>query len=176
MNVLYIWEGCRPLPEERKQNIRLALDRYPQAKFFCITREKEFFDPRFNIVSWDETLRNIEDFFGVRDDISKFDNYINFSDWARFYFLVNNPDTLYMDTDVTLAKEYDFENEEKFLKPIREICLLYAPKNGAAENMIPILRKKLERRATYRILMNIGRRMNGNWYSDISRDYFWHWR
>lgn len=175
MKVLCIWEGVRSLPQERANNIRIALDRYPDGEFHCISRSKSFFCSEFKVIDWEDTVSEIEGFFCLKD-VGKFISYIYFSDWARFLFLAQNPDTLYMDTDVKLLKKYDFDKEEKFLKPKNEICILYAPKNGAASNMVPILRKKLERRPVYRMLYNIGRRMDGDWHTDISRDYFYHWR
>jgi hypothetical protein len=176
MNILYIWEGRKPLPADRAENIKVALERYPDAHFKCITRLDSFFSSDFEVISWEQTKSDITGYYFLDDAGGRLISYMTFSDWARFHHLMKNPDTLYMDTDVKLLEPYPFHEQERLVKPKHEICLIYAPKNGVAVEIAPTLKERLRRQPSYILLWDIDKNLPPGSFTEISRDHFHHWR
>lgn len=98
-NILFIWYGLRePLYTLRDRCIIQALKIYPKANFKVITAMKAFYDMEIiNVYDIIEEMKK-EDLY---TDIN---HYMALSDEMRFWWLKNNPETLYLDTD-TWCKE-----------------------------------------------------------------------
>ena len=96
MNILFIWTGVtKPLYEWRMKCIRRALTIYPTAHFQVITTMKEFFN--MQVIEANDISNNLNDEFSIGITLH---DPICFSDYARYYWLARNPQTLYIDTDV----------------------------------------------------------------------------
>ena len=106
MNIVFIWDGFQaPLYEMRTRCVRRAMDIYSEAKFTCITTLKEFF--LINIINTYDYYEKIKHY---DIDVNK---YMNFSDYARFHYLSEHEDTLYLDTDIWCTKPIKLTEECK---------------------------------------------------------------
>jgi hypothetical protein len=97
MDILFIWTGSKiPLYEWRTRCIRRAVEIYPEANFKVITTLKGFFN--MEIIDAVELNKEMAEY--------KLDVHsgVMFSDYARYYWLSKNPNTLYIDTDVWCVK------------------------------------------------------------------------
>ena len=98
--VLFIWIGNNtPLYEWRTKCIRRAMEVYPDFNFKVITGLKSFFG--FETIKLEPIFEAIKE-YNVRP-ISD-GHHMNFSDYARYYWLSNHPNTLYLDTDTWCIK------------------------------------------------------------------------
>lgn len=165
MNLLFIWDGAKDLPAERLENINACLTLYPDTTYYCITRLPFFCSDKINIISWDKYEQEISDHFKYP---KTFPNLFIFTEWARFWFLANNPNTLYIDTDVKLLQYYDYESSDKYIHTDFDINLLYSPKQG-----MPNLITNMEKNKTYCRLRL--RDFIDGYKNPQSRDYYHHW-
>lgn len=142
MNLLFIWAGdLEPLPAYRRAAVEATRAMYPDARALCISRWPEFL-PGFEVLPWDAVVEEMAADLDVAEvPVTWRRGYMAFSDWARFWFLAKNPDTFYLDTDARPVAPIPLGGLEKFTLPYWEIFALYAPQNGAAANLLPILRQ-----------------------------------
>lgn len=145
------------------------MDLYPNADYFCITRLKFFISERFTLISWDDLLMRMADHFGFNEIPYGWHDPMTFSDWARFYYLAYNPDTLYLDTDCKMTEKYFFETERKFIHSPGNICLLYSP-NQTAMHPLEMIRE----RTNVGLLIDLAFKMDRKWSKPISSQYFKH--
>lgn len=170
MNLLYIWDGRNALPESRRKAIEATLGLYPEARCFCITRLKSFVSNRFEILDWDSLLLRMADHFGFKETPYRWQDPMTFSDWARFYHLAYNPDTLYLDTDCQMLLRYAFDIENKVIHSPNNICLVYSPNNSKAMNILELLRD----RKHVGTLMDLLPHFGPTWSKPIPPEYFRH--
>lgn len=143
MKILYIWNGKDKLNGMRNNCIEETRALYPDADYYCVTEDNEIM-PFAKKISWSKEKNKLKKFYGLKTFPKQWKNFITFSDWYRFYFLINNPNTLFLDTDCKMVKYFDFENEEKVIYAEQEICLLYAPKNNSFNAMKLTLERHIE--------------------------------
>jgi len=99
LNILFIWFGLvEPLYKWRDICISQALELYPDAHFQCITTLKDFYG--MEIIDA-RTVISMMEKQGYYSDIKCFQAM---SDEMRFWWLMNNKNTLYMDTDTWCIK------------------------------------------------------------------------
>jgi hypothetical protein len=127
VKILYVWDGHRDLPPERLESIEATRALYPDADFFCITKLKAFMS--FTVVPWFDLMEEMIRFLGFSSMPWRWNEWMCFSDWARFYWLGMNPNTLYLDTDARMLKRYEFGDVPVYSP--RNICLLYPGNCGA---------------------------------------------
>lgn len=140
MKILYIWDKAE-IPLARQACVKGTLSLYPDAEVYCITKAKIF--PGMKVIPWEEMLGKMKAFLGLKRTPYAWHNPICFSDWARFFFLAHNPNTLYLDTDCRLKARFDFETHAGAVHA--GIFLLYAHYDG-----LPLLRM-LKDRASQRV-------------------------
>lgn len=172
MHILYIWDGRYALPENRRAAIEATLSLYPEARASCITRLKHFVSDQFEIIPWDDILFQMMNHFGFRSIPYKWMDPVTFSDWARFWYLGNNGDTLYLDTDCKMLKRYAFEKEFKAIYSPGNICLLYAPDGFKRENFLAMLEARARQHVG--ILMDFAGKFGSAWAKEIPSEYFQH--
>lgn len=143
MNILHIWEGKNEMEKERVDAIAKTHVLYPDSKFLFMTKGTSIFDYQI-ILNWEKEKRKMLKFYGLSSLPKEWESYMPFSDWFRFYFLINNPGTLFLDTDCWMNNRFDFENQDRIINPENEICLLYAPKNNSFLGMKKILDRHIE--------------------------------
>ena len=171
MDIVYCWEGLRDLPEDRAEAIASTMNLYPDANFLCITKLHHFFSDRFQVISWDSVMQEMKAHFKFKEIPYGWNGYMCFSDWARFWYLGNHGDTLYLDTDAKMLKRFEFG--DKVVCPKREICLLYCPE-GMGGNLISLLDARARQHVT--LLLDFAEKMDPAWSEPISREYFHHYR
>lgn len=128
MKLLYIWDGQKPLPEDRRAAVRATLDLYPDADCFCITRALSFHSERFNVIPWDSLMSEMREYFGFREIPYNWLNPITFSDWARFWVLGHSENTLYLDTDAKMEKAFPFG--PRMAHSPGNICVMWSGSDG----------------------------------------------
>lgn len=96
MNILFIW-SYGPLDVWRDKCVKRAMKIYPKANFICITADSEFYGmATVPFEHWIEKYNiPMSDMMGL-------------SDYIRFDYLSENPDTLYLDTDTYCTKKMPF--------------------------------------------------------------------
>jgi len=105
-NVLFIWYGLRePLYTLRDKCIINAIQKYPEAKFRVITSLKAFYD--MEIVN----VYDVIDEMKKEDLYTDINHYMALSDEMRFWWLKNNPETLYLDTDTWCEETMPYMKE-----------------------------------------------------------------
>ena len=170
MKLVWIWDGRVSLPESRRKAVESALDLYPEAEAICITRNAHFVSDRVRIIPWDEILCPMLDRFGLRAVPYRWLEPVTYSDWARFWFLAHNPDTLYLDTDATVLKRLNLA--DKFLYPVGNIYALYAPPRFDGENLLHLM----EERAKHNIgiLIDFANKFSPEWASPLPLGFVEH--
>jgi hypothetical protein len=126
----------------RKACVASALSLYPDARPLCITRASSFYSPAFKVIPWDSVMGQLAAFLRVPKDAYAWTDPMCFSDWARFWFLAHNPDTLYLDTDCRLKARFDFKD-----RPMHAgIFLLYASAGFDGLALLRMLKARSEKR------------------------------
>lgn len=171
MKILYIWHGERHLPESRAQAIAATMNLYPDAEYFCITTLGHFFSDAFKVISWDYVMDCMLRSFDFQERPYRWNEYMCFSDWARFWYLGNHGDTLYLDTDAQMLKRYEFGGD-KVIYPEREICLLYSPASEARIKLLDLLEQRAGQHVN--LLIDFAGKLNPAWSTTISREFFHH--
>lgn len=111
MNIIYLWFGLAgPLNVWQKMCIDRAKEIYPEANFQCITTLKEFHG--MEIISAEKVLSDMHK-LGLYGDLT---SHMSTSDEMRFYWLMNNENTLYLDSDTYCTKKYDFTEKASKMK------------------------------------------------------------
>lgn len=106
MTILFIWLGITgEFDLWRKMCIFRAKKLYPEAKVKIISSSKKLFD--FDIIDAHEIKEKLKE----NNWFCKFEDYILFSDYARFYWLMNYKNTLYLDTDTWCKRRYEYTNK-----------------------------------------------------------------
>jgi hypothetical protein len=136
VKIFYAWDGRNPLPESRRLAIDATMELYPDAEYACVTRLPFFHSERFKAISWDALGEEMRIFFGFDEIPYPWNSPSVFSDWARFYWLFNVEDGLYLDTDIRMLEYFDFQKSKKLLFSPGNTCLLYRP---VGFDMHPIL-------------------------------------
>jgi len=174
MKILYIWDGLRePLPKDREECISATRAIYPNAKYACITK-LNFFLEGFEVISWDDVLHQMVKDFNLSEVPRSWNRFMEFSDWARFWYLANNPNTMYSDTDCQMLKYFDFEKQIKFIYPKKEIFLLYSPQSGMGKNSMELLKYTLSKNITGLLLPIYTRLDKVPWATKIPDEYVSH--
>jgi hypothetical protein len=164
MEILYIWNGKNELSQQRKDCMERVHNLYPECTFTCLTNSSPL--PFLFPVPWDKSLREVATFFSISEIPKQWDNFMAFSDWYRFYYLINHPDTLYLDTDCKLNVRYDFESKGNLIYPENEIFLLYAPSNGIFAKM-KLLLERYALLKCYGTLLGIRAYLQGKDFTEI---------
>jgi hypothetical protein len=172
LKVLYIWFGENPLPIERQNAIAETMAIYPNAEYICITKQKTFIDPKFKCIDPQEIIEQMLTYFGLVEIPERWKTYLIFSEWARYFYIAQNPGTLYLDTDCRMLKQYDFENEKKVLNPHNEIYLIYSTQSGIAKEILPIMKEQVKKVIASTILF--AHLMNPLWGAEMPPEYFKH--
>lgn len=142
MNLLFIWDGRRDLPPERKAAVQSALSLYPDAQAFCITKQSEFLGMK--VVPWENIKAQISAFLAIPRDPYAWLDPMTFADWARFWFLAQHPNTLYLDTDCRMKARYDFETHGRNMRA--GIFLLYANVGSDGLSLLRMLKERAQHR------------------------------
>jgi hypothetical protein len=137
IDILYIWNGKNELPDNRIICIENTHNVYPDCTYHCLTNKTPL--PFLEPISWDDEMLKVASFFAIDNIPKQWEDFMTFSDWYRFYHLINHPNTLYLDTDCKINKMYDFESRGKLIYPQNEIFLLYSPINGSFAKIKPLL-------------------------------------
>ncbi len=172
MKILFIWEGTKDLPKSRAEAIAETMNLYPEAEYYCITKMHHFFSDKFKVIPWMVVMEEMMLFFGFQTIPYEWNRYMCFSDWARFWYLGNNADTLYLDTDCRMLKRYDFANEWRILYPEGNICILYSPDNAKGERLLALLDEQARKHVG--LLLGFYQKMNPEWSATIPNEYFRH--
>lgn len=143
MRILYVWDKPE-IPDTRKACVTGTLSLYPDAEAFCITKAPKFMGMK--VIPWMEVLGKMKAFFGFQKTPYAWNNPMCFSDWARFWFLANNDNTLYLDTDCRMKARFDFETNGAFVQSDGNICLLYAPKGWNGNSLLLKLKDRARER------------------------------
>jgi hypothetical protein len=171
MKLLYIWDGGKEVPAQRRAAVRSVVEKYPMAERWAITQDREFFGPGYRVLPWAQAVDGIQEYFGRPDDGGALSaGYQHLSDWARFCFLLQNPGTLYLDTDITLPEQFDFEAEPRAMTGAGLVCLLWAPSNRAFGGFEPLLRGRFFR--NYGLLYKVPRKLDGPWLGKLDAKHF----
>ena len=173
MKILYIWDGeYQKLPDARHENIKTCLKFYPDAQYFCISKKPSFFSRDFKIIDWDQTVSEIETYF----DFGKLEGIGNSSDWMRFWFLAHNPDTLYMDTDITLKKGFDFHEVGRLMFPEKDIYILYSGNEDHGSDIIEAMEAEpiQHKSGSFTHLVYLPKRFEKSQFETIPSDVFLH--
>lgn len=142
MKILYVWDGRRELPPQRNACVSAALSLYPDAEFACITMSSSFYSAAIKVIPWDMVKAQLSAFLGVPKDAYAWHDPMCFSDWARFWFLANNPDTLYLDTDCRMKARFDFRD-----RPMHAgIFLLYTHAGSDGSALMRMLKARAGKR------------------------------
>lgn len=103
MDILFIWKDHHILSKERLACIESANMMYPNSKLMVITNIQKVFPDYMEIIKL-ETVRDILiNEYNVNPD--RLRDYYGFSDYARFWYLSNHINTLYLDTDTQCVKK-----------------------------------------------------------------------
>jgi hypothetical protein len=172
MKILFIWDGAHRFPDQRLIAVARCVKRYSDAELYCISKQPVFFSKDFKVIDWQEAKGGIIQMFG--SDISgRLDvGYMAFTDWARFWFLINNPGTLYLDTDIELLDEYPFKDSEKIVIPEGEIGVIYTPENGIGHRLKTVLLQRLQKKPGYKFLNKVGHRIPDGIKTTLTRKYY----
>lgn len=144
MKVLFIWEGREQLPQFRIDAIKKTVSLYPDADFYWVTNGAVPF-PNMKRIEWNDQLEKMQKFYGIDHCPDRWRDWMIFSDWFRFFFLITNPNTLYLDTDCGLVEPFDFESQKVLIYPFEEICLMYNPKGNPMRCIMPALKRSIAR-------------------------------
>jgi hypothetical protein len=174
VQILYIWDGRHELPNWRKACIDSTMSLYPDAEYFCISRFPTFHSDRFTMINWFEMMEQMRSHFGLKATPYRWQDPVCFSDWARFWFLGMNGDTLYLDTDAEMVKLFDFEAECKVVYSPGNICLLYTPKVFQREHFLVL--QEAQAKKSIGLLMGFHTRFSPSWATAIPQEYFRHRR
>lgn len=174
MKILYIWEDSKLLPADRAADISATMKIYPDAEYLCITKSPEFFSSAFTVISWKKVMDEMIEYFKIRSVPYNWTKYMIFSDWARFWFLSHNGDTLYLDTDARMLKKIDFTDEKMILLPSNEICVLYSPDSENKNHFLRLLKERLMGGHGLGILYHLSSSFDPAWSKRIPREYFQH--
>jgi hypothetical protein len=163
MNLLFVWDGKREIPQDRKACVQSALSLYPDAKAFCITKQSEFMG--MTVVPWENAKGQMAAFLRIPKDTYAWNDPMTFADWARFWFLAQNPNTLYLDTDCRMKARYDFETHGRDTHA--GIFLLYANAANEGLSILRMLRERAEQRVN--LLNDFGEKLGweelpDHWY------------
>jgi len=158
MIILFIWDGLRTrISDYRLKCISRAKEVYPNAEFKCITKTTEWCPYEFDFITWSEMEKKIKDKWNVT-----IESPIAFSDYARFAYLSENKNTLFLDTDVYCKERMPEMNGIGIYQG--NICVIY---NGVHLNFFYQLVKKRRKDC---ILVGLNKQIKGR---DL-RPYFIH--
>lgn len=148
------------------------MDLYPEADYFCITRLKHFISDQFQVILWEDVLFQMLNHFGFREVPYQWMDPVTFSDWARFWWLGEHEETLYLDTDCKMLQRYSFEKEPQVIYSPGNICLLYSPQGFKREHFLALM----EERAKHHVglLLDFAGKFGPAWSKPIPKEYFQH--
>lgn len=172
MKILWIWFGENALPIERKNAIAETMLVYPDAEYVCITKQKAFLDPKIKCIDPQVVIDQMKVYFELKETPEVWKEYLIFSEWARYFYIANNPDTLYLDTDCRMLKQFDFNKAEKVLNPSLDIFLLYSPQNGIGKEILPILKEQAKKCIANTVFL--ARTIKPAWAGEMPGEYFKH--
>lgn len=173
MNILHIWKGDREISRDRISTIEQVHELYPDANFLLLTNGNPLL-PYQKIINWEEEKERMIKFYNLSFFPTQWNEYMAFSDWYRFYYLINNPNTLFLDTDCRMLKHFDFEKEDKIIYTYNEICLLYSPSNNSFGNLKKILDRYIELKL-YGLLVSLSLHIeNQSFTKNLDNSYFKH--
>ena len=168
MNILYIWDGRKALPEKYLENLEITRKFYPNATIFFVTKNPATAPINVKIIDWDEYILKVIDYFKL-DEIWRLQNIIAASDWLRFYFLLHIPNLLYLDFDCKLLAKIPENDNFQYSKG--NYCLMISPDN---KNYIKPLKNILGKYEVFHPTYGIYNKLFGI-FKEIPRDYFEHW-
>jgi len=164
MRILYIWD--QNLPRARAECLDATELIYPDAEYICITKEPTF--RGYTVIPWEEVGEALLRFKGWKTLPYHWNHPLIFSDWARFWFLGNCWDTLYLDTDARMLERIEFGEKVRYSP--NDTHVMYSPQNGAGGHLLPILREH----STPVFHHTIVYRFDSAWSEPLSRDSYHH--
>ena len=170
--ILWIWFGENSVPIERQNAIAETMLVYPDAEYVCITKQKSFLDPKIKCIDPQVITDQMVTYFELKETPEVWKEYLIFSDWVRYFYIANNPDTLYLDTDCRALKTFDFSKVEKVLNPKFDIFLLYSPANGIGKEILPILKEQSKKCISLTVFL--ARTIKPLWAGEMPEGYFKH--
>lgn len=166
MKILYIWDKDLPPWRARMMDATEAL--YPDAEYYCITRENSF--RGYAVLEWEEIGEALMRFRGLKEWPYRWHHPLVFSDWARLWFLGHSWDTLYLDTDAQMLQRVEFGEKVRFSPG--DTHVLYSPPNGEGRHLLPLL-KSIETHAFYHTIVN---QFSPEWSEPLSTETYFHGR
>jgi hypothetical protein len=123
----------------------------------CIESVKQYYsDCNYIFIDDPEPyVLKIMDHFNIKQrprrfDVNNLKGKVVLSDWIRFWICANNPDLLYLDTDVIVNKRFEFtENGKPYMLemtyPAHDYCVIYS--NNCKNFFIDEMQKRINHSA-----------------------------
>lgn len=166
MKILYIWD--KDLPAWRARMMDATEKLYPDAEYYCITKENAF--RGYAVLEWEEIGWAVMRFKGLKEWPYRWNHPLVFSDWVRFWFLGHSWDTLYLDTDAQMLQRVEFGEKVRYSPG--DTHLMYAPPNGESRHLLEVLRAIPTPAFHHTIVSQFG----PAWSSPVPKDWFHHGR
>lgn len=166
MRILYVWD--KDLPAWRSAYLDATEALYPDAEYLCITKESYF--RGYTVIPWDEIGEALMRTFHFKEWPYRWNHPLVFSDWARFWFLGNCWDTLYLDTDAKMLERIELGERVRYSPG--DTHVLYSPPSGESRHFLTLLHAQ----ATPVFHHTIVNRFTSDWSEPLPRTCYFHGR
>lgn len=103
MKILFTWKTHKRIDKARLACIKRAREIYPDAKFVFITDDRSFVEEGDEVLPVRRVTKILVNDFKVMP--ARLRSYLGFTDYAKFWYLSQNENTMYLDTDVYCLKK-----------------------------------------------------------------------